>query len=280
VRLQFGVRADLFRFGVDDHLVGQPADFPHVSGVRWHALVSPKGNVAVQVSEQTTVFGNVGYGFHSNDARDVVVASPDSIVIPRALGAELGMRHYWTGGTLAAALWGTDLQSELVYDGDEGTTEPSGRTRRYGLDLEGRIRLTRWLWADADVNLAHGRFRDEPQKVNRIPLAPEVTSTGGLTARDLGPMSGGLRYRHIGSRAADQADSITARGYSVVELFATWQLSRVQLFAAVDNLFNAVWNEAQFATTSRLPGELAPVTELNFTPGAPRTIQVGLDYRF
>jgi len=165
------------------------------------------------------------------------------------------MRHYWTGGTLAAALWGTDLQSELVYDGDEGTTEPSGRTRRYGLDLEARIRLTRWLWADADVNLAHGRFRDEPQKVNRIPLAPEVTSTGGLTARDLGPMSGGLRYRHIGSRAADQADSITARGYSVVELFATWQLSRVQ-------------------------GELAPVTELNFTPGAPRTIQVGLDYRF
>ena len=280
VRLQFGVRADLFRFGVDDHLVGQPADFPHVSGVRWHALVSPKGNVAVQVSEQTTVFGNVGYGFHSNDARDVVVASPDSIVIPRALGAELGMRHYWTGGTLAAALWGTDLQSELVYDGDEGTTEPSGRTRRYGLDLEARIRLTRWLWADADVNLAHGRFRDEPQKVNRIPLAPEVTSTGGLTARDLGPMSGGLRYRHIGSRAADQADSITARGHSVVELFATWQLSRVQLFAAVDNLFNAVWNEAQFATTSRLPGELAPVTELNFTPGAPRTIQVGLDYRF
>src|SRR5207249_105598 len=93
-------------------------------------------------------------------------------------------------------------------------------------------------------------------------------------------MSGGLRYRHIGSRAADQADSITARGYSVVELFATWQLSRVQLFAAVDNLFNAVWNEAQFATTSRLPGELAPVTELNCTPGAPRTIQVGLDYRF
>ena len=68
-------------------------------------------------------------------------------------------------------------------------------------------------------------------------------------------MSGGLRYRHIGSRAADQADSLTARGYSVVELFATWQLSRVQ-------------------------GELAPVTELNFTPGGPRTIQIGLDYRF
>jgi hypothetical protein len=280
VQLRVGVRADLFRFGLDDHLVGQPAPIPHMSGVRWRGLLSPKANVAVQVSEQTMLFGNVGYGFHSNDARDVVAAPPGAIVIPRALGGELGVRHYWTAGTLAVALWATDLQSELVYSGDEGTTEPSGRTRRYGFDLEGRIRLTHWLWADADVNLARGRFRDEPQKLNRIPLAPEATSTGGLSVRDLGPVTGGLRYRHIGSRAADQSDSVVARGYTIVELFGTWQVARVQLVVTVDNLLNSVWNEAQFATSSRLRGEPAPVTELNFTPGAPRTFQVGLDYRF
>lgn len=33
----------------------------------------------------------------------------------------------------------------------------SGRTRRIGLDLEGRVRLARWLWADADVNGSRGR---------------------------------------------------------------------------------------------------------------------------
>ncbi len=279
-RLQLGLRGDLFHFAVEDHLVGQPTAIPRVSGARWLGLLSPKANLAVQVSERTSLFGNLGYGFHSNDARDVVTAPRDSIVIPRALGAEVGVRHYWSGGTLAAALWGTDLESELVYNGDEGTTEPSGRTRRYGLDLEGRIRLTPWLWADADLNLAHGRFRDEPQKVNRIPLAPEVTSTGGLTVRDVGPVSAGLRYRHIGSRAADQADSILARGYTIVELFATWQLSRLQLVVTVDNLANVAWNEAQFATTSRLQHELAPVTDLTFTPGVPRTIQVGVGYRF
>ena len=279
VRLQVGLRGDLFHFAVDDHLVGEPAEIPHVSGDRWQGLVSPKANVAVQVSERTTLFGNFGYGFHSNDARDVVMAPPGAIVVPRALGAEVGGRHYWTGGTLAAALWVTDLESELVYNGDEGTTEPSGRTRRYGLDLEGRMRLTPWLWADADLNLAHGRFRDEPQKQNRIPLAPEVTSTGGLTVRDLGPLSGGVRYRHIGSRAADQAGSIIARGYTVVELFGTWRIARVQLVATVDNLLNTVWNEAQFATASRLENEPAPVTELNFTPGAPRMIQLGLGYQ-
>ena len=65
-----------------------------------------------------------------------------------------------------------------------------------------------------------------------------------------------------------------------MELFGTAQISRVQLVVTVDNLLNVVWNEAQFATTSRLQNERVPVTDLNFTPGAPRTIQVGLDYRF
>lgn len=49
---------------------------------------------------------------------------------------------------------------------------------------------------------------------------------------------------------------------------------------SVDNLLNATWNEAQFATTSRLADESAPVTELHFTPGAPRQIHLGVEYRF
>ena len=78
--------------------------------------------------------------------------------------------------------------------------------------------------------------------------------SSGLTIRDRGPVTSGLRYRHIGSRAADQAGSIVARGYTIVELFGTWQIARVQLVVTVDNLLSTVWNEAQFATSSRLRG--------------------------
>src|SRR3989454_476247 len=89
-----------------------------------------------------------------------------------------------------------------------------------------------------------------------------ASSTGGLTVRDLGPVSGALRYRHIGSRPADQAGSIIARGYAIVEMAATWQIARLALVATVDNVLNSRWNEAQFATTSRLRGEPAGVTEI------------------
>ena len=36
-----------------------------------------------------------------------------------------------------------------------------------------------------------------------------------------------------------------------------------------ENIFNAKWNEAQFATESRLKNEPEAITELNFTPGIP-----------
>jgi hypothetical protein len=282
VRLQLGLRGDVLRFKVTDLLgPGVATNTLNASGGSTAGLVSPKANLAVQVSPSTTLFANAGFGFHSNDARDVILASKGETILPRALGAEIGGRHVWRGGSLALALWGIDLQSELVWSGDEGTTEASGRTRRVGVDLEARVRLSPWLWADADLNLARGRFRDEPAGADYIPLAPTFTSTGGLTVRDLGPVGGGVRFRHVGGRPADETDAVHAKGYSVVEAFANWRIARFQVVFVVDNLFNVDWNEAQFATTSRLPGEPnGGITELNFTPGAPRSVQVGLGHTF
>ncbi|MGH7579140.1 MAG: TonB-dependent receptor, partial [Gemmatimonadales bacterium] len=280
LRLQLGLRADLFRFDVLDRLEGTESDLAHVSGIRTEGIVSPKANLALELSPSTSVFANLGAGFHSNDARGVIQAASGDRVLPRALGAELGSRYVWTGGSIAISGWALDLQSELTYVGDVGTTEPSGRTRRIGLDLEGRVRLADWLWADADLNLSRGRFRDEPRGADLVPLAPTLTSTGGLTVQGLGNFRGGIRYRHIGHRSADESNSIRALGATLAEVFAGYRVGGVDLVLAVDNLFDVDWNEAQFATTSRLRDEPAEVTELHFTPGSRRSVQLGAEYRF
>jgi hypothetical protein len=279
VRLELGMRGDLFRFQVTDRLESRACPLPHRSGARTSARVSPKLNLAAEVSRRLTLFGNAGFGFHSNDARAAVNAPAGARVVPRAFGVELGGRYTWTGGSAALSLWGLDLQSELIWVGDEGTTEASGRTRRIGLDVEGRLQLAPWLWADLDLDLSHGRLRDEPAGQNRIPLAPTIASAGGLTARELGPVTGGIRYRYVGARPANEDNSVRARGYFLTEVFASWSVRRARLVVAVDNLFDVTWNEAQFATTSRLPGEPPEgVTELHFTPGAGRALQVGVEY--
>jgi hypothetical protein len=278
--VQLGLRGDAFRFGVRDRLVGEATELPHISGARWHGIASPKLNVTHRLTDRVTLYGNTGIGFHSNDARDVVQSRHADRVLPRASGAEVGARYTWDGGSVAAALWGLDLQSELVYVGDEGVTEASGPTRRLGTDLEARVRLAPWLWVDTDLNLARGRYRTLPPGGNRIPLAPTATATGGLTVRDAAAVEGGVRYRFVGSRAANEDGSVVARGYTVWELFAAWRVRRVVAYGAVDNLFDVEWDEAQFATTSRLRGEPTATTENHFTPGAPRGVQFGLEYTF
>jgi outer membrane receptor protein involved in Fe transport len=168
-----------------------------------------------------------------------------------------------------------------VYVPDDGATEPRGRTRRAGIDLEIRARMLPWLWADTDVNFSRGRFRDEARGANLIPLAPSVTAGGGLSVRDVGAASGGVRFRYIGARPADESASVMALGSALWELFAGWKVSAFQVVLAIDNVLGSAWNDAQFATTSRLPGERAEgFHELHFTPGTPRSLQLGIEYRF
>ena len=278
LRVELGLRGDLFRFAVDDHLMGQAGE--HRSGTRWEGVVSPKLNAAYRVGDGTTLYLNAGFGFHSNDARDVILAPAGEPVLPRALGTELGARHTWAGGSVGLVAWRLDLERELVYVGDEGVTEPSGRTRRLGLDLEARLRVTEWLWADADLALARSRFRDAAAGAHRVPLAPERVLSGGVTARPNDRAHGGIRVRHVAARPADETNAVRARGHTIVELFGQWALGPVEVLVGVDNLFNTEWNEAQFAATSRLRFEPAPVTELHLTPGAPRSVQLGLGYRW
>jgi len=269
VRLRLGLRADGFRFDVTDYRANLPP------AAAWHVQLSPKASLAFDVARGTTLFANAGLGFHSNDARAVALAGDSLRVLPRAAGAEAGARTTWSRGSASLALWRLDLQSELVWVGDEGTTEASGRTRRTGIDASIRFALAPWLWADADLNVARGRFLDTPAGEDRIPLAPRVTTTGGLTAeRDT--WRGGVRWRGIGSRPADESGDVRALGYSVWELFGAHRIGRAELVATLDNIFDTTWNEAQFATTSRLRNEFMPVTELHFTPGAPRALSVGM----
>ena len=62
-----------------------------------------------------------------------------------------------------AALWGLDLDQEFVYVGDEGIVEPSGKTRRVGLDFSLRYEILPWLFLDGDLNLTNPKSKEEAE---------------------------------------------------------------------------------------------------------------------
>ncbi|HUI63557.1 MAG TPA: TonB-dependent receptor [Bacteroidota bacterium] len=278
LRLQLGVRGDYFLYDLEDQL----RDSAHVdiSGFVQQTVLNPKVNLVYSPSRKVDLFLDFGGGFHSNDAR-AVVAHPDERTLPRAWGAELGATFTPLDGlSVSAVAWGLDLQSELVYNGDDGQTEPSGRTRRVGLDLEGRSQVLSWLYADADVTFSRGRFRDMSDGQNYIPLAPSFTATGGLTVREPSGFEGSIRARHIDDRPANEDNSITARGYTVFDATVAYTFPAYRLQLSGENIFNVHWNEAQFDTESRLRGEANAVSDLHFTPGTPISLKLKVEYRF
>jgi len=64
-------------------------------------------------------------------------------------------------------------------------------------------------------------------------------------------------------------NSIRARGYLLLDAVLSHTRPHHQVGATVQNLLNAEWDEAQFATDSRLRGEITSANEINFTPGNP-----------
>ena len=265
-------RVDYFHFDYTDKL--NP-----VLSSQQKAIVSPKLNIFYILNKSLQLYLKNGKGFHSNDTR-VVLPQTGERVLPASYGSDLGfIWKPFKSLLLNAAAWHLFLEQEFVYVGDEGIVEPGGKTRRYGADISVRWQPLKSLTADANINFANARSIEDAKGENFIPLAPTVTSTGGINYQHKN-WNASLRYRYLGNRAANEDYSITAKGYFVTDASISYAFRKFELGTVVENLFNTKWNEAQFATESRLRNETDPVTELHYTPGNPFFIKMKLAFHF
>ena len=257
VRLVAGLRADQFTFQVNDQLEDLSTIGSRSSGVRSRLLLSPKTSAIVSPGKTTDVFLNFGYGFHSNDARGVVLSQQPVTPLTSTRGYELGARMRVLGGRLESslALWGIDVDSETVWVGDEGVTESGGATRRIGVEWEARWQILPWLFADADVTLADAKFRVNAGNGNAVALAPRLTGSGGLSALHPAGWRAALRGLYIASRPTTEDRFLQAEATAVVDAFAAYRWRSLELAVNIENVLNRRYKSAQFATITRVPGE-------------------------
>ena len=170
------VRLDYFKFDYENKL-SEAYDNKSES----KAIVSPKLNTIYTFNRNWQMFLKTGLGFHSNDAR-VVTANEGQEILPKAYGLDLGTIIKPTDKmVLNATLWGLLLDQEFVYVGDAGIVEPSGKTRRVGVEVGARYQMLDWLYFYSDVNYTYARSTEEPDGEDYIPLAPDFTAVGGLS---------------------------------------------------------------------------------------------------
>jgi outer membrane receptor for Fe3+-dicitrate len=275
LKINPAIRFDYFKFNYQDKLAVNYKT-QSVNKIK----VSPKLNFIYSQNNNLQFFLKSGLGFHSNDTR-VVVAQTGKEILPTAFGIDLGtIFKPFSKLVVNSALWYLDLQQEFVYVGDAGVVEPSGKSRRMGVDLGIRYQLTDYLLLDADANYTYARSINELKGQDYIPLAPDFTATGGLSIIKWNGFSGGLQCRYLKTRPANEDNSIIAKGYMISDMNINYEYRKFVFGVSAENIFSTKWNETQFATESRLLDETDSVEEIHFTPGIPFFLKGKITYKF
>ncbi|MBA5865628.1 MAG: TonB-dependent receptor plug domain-containing protein [Nitrospira sp. CR1.3] len=280
MRLSGGLRAPIFTFDVTNRCetcAEQPA------GRKTSSMVLPKANLVLGPWFKTEFFANYGQGYHSNDARSAVAI--DSVPLARAQTYEVGLRAQpWgpDGLMLTASLWAIDLQSELLFVGDEGTTEIRGPTRRRGLEVALRGQVWGPLYFNGHIAWTKAQFTNG----DAIPLAPELTAYGALLLRWPEGLRSQLQATYMGVRPLIEDRSVKAPSWVDFDLSERYMLpvklphGKLEAFLFIQNLLDTKWEQATFYFESRLRNEPAGVNDIHFVPGNPRFFMGGLAWYF
>jgi TonB-dependent Receptor Plug Domain len=283
VRSVLGVRGDVFVFDVN-------SDIPVNSGNKTDAIFSPKLSLIFGPWAKTEVYLNGGFGFHSNDARGTTITvdpktgDPAQRVDPlvRTKGAEIGVRSTWIPGLNSTlAFWYLTLNSELVFVGDAGITEPNRASRRYGIEWSNFYKPLPWLSLDFDIAHSHARFTEDDPAGNYIPGSIETTIATGVAIDVPNGLFGSLRTRYFGPRPLIEDNSVRSKSTTLVNLEAGYKYKNLRAQIDVLNLLNSHQHDIDYFYVSRLPGEpLEGVADIHFHPVEPRTVRFYLTYRF
>jgi TonB dependent receptor/TonB-dependent Receptor Plug Domain len=278
-----GVRGDFYAFDVN-------ANIPQNSGHRTAGIVSPKASLVFATSPAMELYLSGGLGFHSNDARGTTITGdpetgdPAEQVDPlvRSRGAEMGVRAAPLPGLRSTlSVWALGLDSELLFVGDAGITEPSAASHRQGVTWANFYRPMPQLSLDFDVSLARARFADVPEGEDHIPGALENVVAAGVTwSTPAGGLFGAVRMRHFGSYPLREDNSVRATATTLFNAEVGYLLqSGIRLQLSMLNLFDSKASDIQYYYTSRLPGEPADgVDDVHFHPVEPRQVRISLGW--
>ena len=284
-RSVLGVREDLYTFTVR-------SDRADNSGRRIAAITSPKVSLIITPSPSTELYASGGFGFHSNDGRGTTITTDPSSGTPvqrvdplvRSRGGELGLRATLLGGLRSTvSVWALDLDSELLFTGDAGTTEPAAASHRRGVTVANFYRLTPGLALDADVSFANARFSGVEIGQTNIPGSLENVVAAGITWSPApGGAFGAIRLRRFGSYALIEDNSVRARPSTLVSADGGYNLaSGTRIQVSVLNLLNGHAEDIQYFYTSRLRGEPADGMDgIHSHPVEPRQVRLSLQYDF
>ena len=277
-----GLRFDHFGYDVSSSIAIN-------SGTGTQDIVSPKVALAWRAAQGVELYANYGSGFHSNDARGAAIridpntldpADPVDLLV-RARGAEFGARV--ASGAFNATLVGfwLGLDSELLFVGDGGTTEPNAASRRFGAEFAGFWQPSDALVVDLSAAWTDARFRGVAAREDRIPGAVPFVFASGVTWHMTEALATTVRLRHLGNAPLIEDNSVSSDATTLVNLGGYYTWRKLRLGIDIYNLFDAKVPDISYFYASRLPGEPSDgVEDRHIHPAEPRQVRATIRVAF
>ncbi len=265
-RAVIGFRADAFEFEVTSKDYDKTkTDFDYI--------VSPKLNISHQLSDSSEMYLSFGNGFHSNDARGVLafvnpLTSENSIPadpLVKSSGIEWGIKTLINEElNTSFSIWSLDLDSELLFVGDAGTTEPSRPSKRWGIEFNNFWSIDNTWSLEADYAYSNAKFDDQDNN-RSIPGALKNVASLVITAEYPSGITGSLSFRYLGKIPLTEDGSIVSNGSALTNLSLGWPLLNGEVQLNIFNLFDSDDHDVDYFYTSRLEGEpLSGIEDIHY----------------
>jgi outer membrane cobalamin receptor len=257
--LGIGARLDLLGYGSKERDEGT-----RISDT--HFVATPKLSAIYRFTPQVSGYASFNGGFRASDG---VIADP-SLEPIREWASEVGLRSMTQRFEGSVAAYWMNVEREQTFDPISLTSTSNGRSRRRGVEADGRVALTRVM-----ALFAHGTFNDakyqqllteEGENLDGVDVYGVARSTleGGIDF-DRNGFAGSLWAAYTGPFTPINEPDVRTESYTLAHFRATVPLGR-QFFAAVgvQNLFDTK------AVELRAAGFVSPAQ--------PRTFLVTLRY--
>ena len=193
-------------------------------------------------------------------------------------GSELGIKSSNAKKNLSASatLFQLESDSELVFVGDAGTTEPNGATKRNGLEFIASYFNRDGFEIDGFLTLVDARFVNAAE--NGIPNAIEE-SAAVSTSQTWGNIKLGYKLKYVGSAPLTEDKSIQSDSVINSDLFVNFRVNKdLSLNLSIFNLFDRENSDIQYAQDYFLAGNQK--FGKTFHPSLPRHVRLTANFQF
>jgi len=284
LRLEAGVRAELYHARVHNRLDDDKVQ----GGTRF--TPAPRFAAQALLGRHWQIFAAYGRGFRLPEARAFTLprAVPENQDLAEFRGgrpfmtvadnAEVGARWQPAGFIdMGAAVFGTYIARESIFDHVSGFNIELGPTRRLGVEADVQLRPVSWLSMGMSAVATQARFTSSGAPVPGAP--PFIFQLQGTLMHPSG-WRAGLRGFALGRRPLSYG--ATAGALAVLDASVGYQWRWLGLDLSVDNVLGNRWRDGEyhFASYWNQSEASSALPTIHFVAGPPRMFRIAGTIRF